>query len=202
MPRATSLATLLVAVTACVYNPDPRRPAVADVERGTLGAWIIVTDRRGVETHGELLAVHDKVIRVLAWGPDEPLRPPGLTAPRSTAPGPAAFTDPPVEHPTRVAYIPRSEIARARLFRYTADSFNGWGVLGSLSTITHLILAPLTLPLWILTSAGTESAETRHVIMDYPGDRLDDFAMWARFPQGMPPGIDPRALVPPAPRGR
>src|SRR5215468_9602077 len=64
----------------------------------------------------------------------------------------------------RVGSLPRSEIARARLFRYTADSFNGWGVLGSLSTISHVILIPITLPLWILVSSGTESAETRHVI--------------------------------------
>jgi hypothetical protein len=84
----------------------------------------------------------------------------------------------------------------ARLFRYTADSFTGWGLAGSLSTVTHLYLAVVSFPVWILSWSIAESSESRHVILDYPGDRMEEIAMWARFPQGMPPGLDPRALVP------
>jgi hypothetical protein len=50
----------------------------------------------------------------------------GADASPEPLPGPAAFADSPVEHPKAIGYIPRDEIARARLLRYTSDRFKPW----------------------------------------------------------------------------
>lgn len=80
------------------------------------------------------------------------------------------------------------------MFRYTADDCVLWGVAGSLSTITHFLFAVVTLPAWVIATITVESIETRHVLLEYPGDSLEEIARWARFPQGMPPELDLRAL--------
>jgi len=183
----------LLAVAGCASNPDPRGRHVAVMEQSTLGGWIIVTDRHGRETHGELISVEPSLVRVIAWSPpDWASRATTTTARSPYKPAPVE----PEEQPTTLVALPRSEIARAKLFRYTANDWIAWGMGGTISTVTHFIFLKISFPAWVIATITAASIETRHVILEYPGDSLEEIAQWARFPQGMPPVLDLRALTP------
>lgn len=189
--RVAPTTALAALAAACASNPDPRHPTLDDAEQRAGGGWITVTQRDGSHTDGELISVEPTVVRVLAWSREGIATPrPDVYASRVEARGlfPA--------RPLALVTIPRSQIQIARLYCYGADSFVGWGIAGGFSTLTHLFLLPITLPIWIGATAGAESAETHAAIIDYPDHNLQDMAIWARFPQGMPPGLPPQSLFP------
>lgn len=67
-----------------------------------------------------------------------------------------------------------------------------WGVVGMVSTISHGFFLILTAPIWIITSsAAAASASRAPRIRTAEPVRLASFA---RFPQGLPPDIDRKAI--------
>ncbi|HWO21977.1 MAG TPA: hypothetical protein VNO30_24615 [Kofleriaceae bacterium] len=67
----------------------------------------------------------------------------------------------------------------------------GWGLLGTLSTITHGFFLVFTAPIWTLTAVLTGASHSRTALEEYDShrDNWQDLAKWARFPQGLPAGV-------------
>jgi hypothetical protein len=156
---------LVLALAACAINPDPRTRPIELVARDGHGGWIVVTDRHGAEIDGELIAIDPGAVRVLGA--------------------------------TGLVSVARSDVASARLWAWDAEHGRVlvWGGLGTLSTISHGFFLLISAPIWMLTTALTTGAATYTPVVDYPGDGWDKLAIWARFPQGMPPGTYAGDLV-------
>lgn len=164
---------LIAALCGCVTNPDPREPTVQKMEREGLGGYIVITTREGAVVQGELISVETSVIRVLR-----------LTGGRDA-----------------LTWVAVTDVRSAELYHYEAEGGLGaWGLLGTLSTISHGFFLVLSAPAWIVSGSIAAGMESRHVINEYPEDDWPVFAMWARFPQGMPPGLDAEALLRPRAR--
>jgi hypothetical protein len=96
----------------------------------------------------------------------------------------------------RLHSLAPAAIRRASLYTYESEGgFGGWGLLGTVSTISHGLFLILSAPVWVLTSGITASVESSHVELEPPDDSWAELATWARFPQGMPPGIGEDGLI-------
>jgi hypothetical protein len=97
-----------------------------------------------------------------------------------------------------MSVIPATTITWAGLYKYEHEGGLGaWGLLGGLSTISHGFFLVISFPVWMLVTGIAIAVESGHVEIEYPDEDWREFSKWARFPQGMPPGMDPRALVTP-----
>jgi len=89
-----------------------------------------------------------------------------------------------------------ADMAHAVVTGYDAQAgtLRIWTTLGALSTLSHGYVSVITLPTWLIVG-GTVTALQSHA------GRVD-VATWeqariyARFPQGLPPGLDRAALRP------
>jgi hypothetical protein len=156
---------LVLALAACATNPDPRIRPIELVVLDGHGGWIVVTDRHGAEIAGELIAIDPGAVRVLGA--------------------------------TGLVSVARSDVASARLWAWEGEHgrVGVWGGLGTLSTISHGYFLLISAPIWLITTGITTAVETYAPIVSYPGDGWDKLAIWARFPQGMPPGVYAGDLV-------
>jgi hypothetical protein len=169
--RILSLA--LVVVVACATNPDPRRRTVQAVERTGYGGWIVVTMRDGEKAEGELIAADPSYVHVLAFP---------MTGPRLVAVATLSITD-------------------AEVFAHESEGgFGVWGLIGALSTISHGYFAVISFPVWVLAAGLASVFESRTVISNLGDAGIAGLAKWARFPQGIPAGLDERALLTPRTR--
>jgi hypothetical protein len=72
------------------------------------------------------------------------------------------------------------------------DMLGTWTLMGTLSTASHGIVLLLSAPIWIIAgTASTASASKDPRIGSTDPSLIRQFA---RFPQGMPPGVDRRSL--------
>lgn len=177
--RVGSAAGAIVLVAACVSNPAPSGwLPPAEVAAGeAFGGWITVDTaaQRGwlaarplTEIAGELIAVHADSVFVLSES-------------------------------TLVA-LQRARVRRATLFAYDAQvgELSTWGVLGTLSAVSNGLFFLLTGPTWIITStiaAGSRSRAPMVSLTDQGG--WEGLRLYARFPQGLPEGLDRASLRPP-----
>jgi hypothetical protein len=151
---------LAVAVASCAINPDPRASTYESAIRTAYGGWIEVTPANDAVVQGELLAVQ----------PDEVI----------------VYDD-----AGRIRRIPREEIASARLWKYRREGgYVAWGFLGSLSTLSHGLWLLATLPAWVVVSTTATLADVAAQRIDTSDDDWNEIIPWARFPQGIPPGVD------------
>jgi hypothetical protein len=174
--RGVMLAPLFLAV-ACAGNPAPEGflPSPAQAPQDVYGAWIQVTlsaGRHDSTIAGELIAARTDTVWIL---PDSG----GVVA------------------------VPTSTVKQGRVARYTsqAGAVAGFATLGVVSTISNGFLLGITAPLWIITGIVASSNETRAPLRSVPPLAWADVAAYARFPQGLPPGID-FAEIRPRPSGR
>jgi hypothetical protein len=159
------LAPLLLAV-ACVRNPAPQGflPSPAQAPHDVYGGWIHVTVPAGGHDStiaGELIAARADTVWIL---PDSG----GVVA------------------------VATSTVKRGRVARYNAEAgaIGGFTALGVVSTISNGWLLGITAPLWIITGIVASSNESRAPLRDVPPLEWANLAAYARFPQGLPPGID------------
>jgi hypothetical protein len=99
--------------------------------------------------------------------------------------------------------IEKSQIDSARLIMYNTQSleYSVWTTLGSLSTLSNGFYLSFTLPLWLLTGIPVSTGEVRRQnYIDYPAAGWAEMGKFARFPQGMPAGINPLSLWPRPPQ--
>lgn len=168
---------LALALGACATNPDPRPRSIESVQRDGHGGWIVVTGRNGTVLAGELISIEQTGLRLLTYS-QQPV----------------------------LYFVRGPDIAKAKLYPYQTrhGRLGVWGALGTLSTISHGFVLVLSAPIWIISSSVAAASASHAPILSFPGDGWDEFAAWARFPQGLPPGIASTDLVlqtrqPPAP---
>lgn len=164
----------LAAVAACRANPAPRgwlapaEDAVAD----PYGAWVVVELQgapESAEVRGELIAVSDDSVFVLTQAAD-------------------------------FRALPRSEVTQALVASYVSryDLLAMWSTLGTVATISHGWFAALSAPVWLIAGPIATASESRVPLEDVKPRRSSwaDVSKYARFPQGMPPGLDRSQMFP------
>jgi hypothetical protein len=95
--------------------------------------------------------------------------------------------------------LPRASITEAKLARY--DAYEG-GVMavtliGSLTTISNGWFAELTFPMWICGGAFAAIERSYTPVLDYPEVPFETISKFARFPAGMPDGVDRSTMIMP-----
>ncbi len=131
------------------------------------GGWISVQYAEGrtkLQSHGELIAIHADSVFVLSVN--------------------------------SLKVIPKAKIKKATLTAYDANwgPLAAWSVLGTLSTASHGIGLIISAPVWILAGTIATSAQSYAPRITFPGKPWEEFRKYARFPNGLPPGLDRRAL--------
>ncbi len=90
--------------------------------------------------------------------------------------------------------VPSRDIASARLVTYDASSMGAYVFLGTLATASNGWFLLATAPMWIIGGSIAAVSRSYDPIIDYPNTPLSDFASFARYPQGLPPGLDRGAI--------
>lgn len=178
-----AIAAALGCVSGCAGNPVPRewRPPAAVAQRSSRGGWITIeaVAASGVRSTGRPLA-EGELIAI-----DE-----------------AAFH---VLTTAGLQAVPRTIGHRITLVSYgtPGGTLALWAVAGGFSTLSHGRFLLLTAPMWAIAGIAATLTEKRAGML-----HDDDLARrFARFPQGLPPGFDPKSLgalpaVAGRPRGR
>jgi hypothetical protein len=138
-----------------------------ETQRLAYGGWIsanYTADRKKSEAHGELLAIHTDSLFVLAAN--------------------------------NLIAIPLKKITKAKLTAYDANTgpLTAWSVLGTLSTASHGFGLIISAPVWIISGTAATSAQSYAPQLSFPKKSWGEFRKYARFPNGLPPNIDRRAL--------
>ena len=178
-----AIAAAVGCVSGCAGNPVPRewRPPAAVAQRSSRGGWITIeaVAASGVRSTGRPLA-EGRLIAI-----DEAalqvLTTAGLQA------------------------VPRTIGHRITLVGYgtPVGALDVWAVAGGISTLSHGGFLLFTAPMWTIGGiVATRKEKAAGMLHD------DDLARrFARFPQGLPPGFDPKLpgvlpAVAGRPRGR
>ena len=170
--RANASGLLLACVLflgGCAINTAPKGFLVTgDGEQtDTYGGWIDLELYDERELEGELIAIDGDSLFVMLEG-----------------------------RPSTLVALHGRKIRKARLRAYDpqTDKYAPWVVLGTVSTISHGIGLTLTAPLWILGGSSSVATQSKMADYGYPGPEAVEMRKFARFPQGMPEGIDRRRL--------
>jgi hypothetical protein len=93
--------------------------------------------------------------------------------------------------------LPLACVSKADLTGYAASSgIASWTVLGTLSTASHGFLLLLSAPVWLVAGISASAAETHAPHFKHPPSSWEALRPFARFPQGMPPGLSRTSLRP------
>lgn len=88
-------------------------------------------------------------------------------------------------------------VARIILFNNDAAGYGVWTILTSLGTISNGGFMIFTLPMTLVTGILTTVAESKRVnFFEYPEHDWGALSKYARFPQGIPPGVNVDDLKP------
>jgi hypothetical protein len=106
-----------------------------------------------------------------------------------------------LSEPGHLDAVPKRDISDGKLGHYDPDTgiLVGWTLLGIPSTISHGFFLVLTAPMWMLGGWGAtlgHSSTAIEGIAPYEIGQWESLKLYARFPQGMPDGIDRSTLMP------
>lgn len=165
-------ALFLVPIAGCASNTAPAHflPAPLQSQRESFGGWIEleVTDsgKRQHRVEGELLAVSATEVWVLG------------------------------DSGGVVVLTGMVKAGQLTGYRSSAGAISGYSALGTLSTISNGVLLIFTAPMWIIGGSIAAGSESRQPVRKVPPLKWPQLREWARFPQGMPEGLDPGSLRP------
>jgi len=69
-----------------------------------------------------------------------------------------------------------------------------WALIGTLSTLSHGIGLIFSAPTWIITGIASASGESKSGLLKYSDSSWEEIKKYARFPQGIPKGINLESL--------
>ena len=153
-----------VACAGCAHNSAPQGwlPKPAEAQAAAYGGWIELRYKQATEQRadGELIAVSADSV----WLLDQ----------------------------DQALVIPTVSVERGKLTAYAAQKgpLALWTVLGTLSTISNGWFLIFTAPMWIVGGSLSVGSESRAPERKSPQLSWEELAPYARFPQGMPEGIE------------
>jgi hypothetical protein len=160
---------IAVGCAACASNTAPRGwlPKPQEAQATAYGGWIELTYHKGQErqgTDGELIAVTAESVWVL--------------------------------NENQGFVIPTASVKKGKLTAYAAEKgrMATWTGLGTVATLSNGAVLILTAPMWIIGGSLATGAESRAPERQNPPLSWMALAPFARFPQGMPDGIELTAL--------
>jgi hypothetical protein len=169
--RAADLPRLLLVLyfaLSCATSQAPRGflPTASESQQEAYGGWIVIDVPAG-QYAGELIAISPSEVDVL-----EPIGP-------------------------RLVRVPMADISKMHLeaYRTQAGKLSLWTALGALSTFGNGVFLIFTAPIFIIVGSISAAYESRAAFLEYPGNEFDQAWKFARFPQGMPPGVDECVLI-------
>jgi hypothetical protein len=86
--------------------------------------------------------------------------------------------------------VASNDILSARLTTYNATDMSGYVLLGTLSTISNGWYLIFSGPLWMIGGSIAARYRLYDPIIDYPQKPLEQFRLFARYPQGLPADLD------------
>jgi hypothetical protein len=158
-------AALIACATGCLRNPDPRPRSMTAIQSDAHGGYAVMRMGGQVVLGGELIAIGPSGVWIL-------------------------FGD-------QLIHTPLEQISDLEVHPYSvaASGVVAWGVLGTLSTISHGFFLVLSAPVWIATSTIAGAVHSRTARETYVRGRWPELTKWARFPQGLPPGVTATELL-------
>lgn len=97
----------------------------------------------------------------------------------------------------KLVFTGNDSISTAKLGKYEeTNPVAVWGLMGTLSTVSHGFYLVFSAPIWVVLSTTMASNYSENKIIEYPKNKLADFKNYARFPQGLGRQIDPSKIKP------
>ena len=159
------------ALAGCARSTAPKGwlPQAVDAQSEAHGGWLsfqVKGGRRGTVHEGELLAIQADSIFILERG--------------------AWFG------------LPTSQVAKATLMAYDANTgpLALWTLGGTLSTASHGLVLIFSAPIWILSGTAATASQSRAPRTTFTPATWERARAYARFPQGMPEGLDRSSFRP------
>ena len=95
---------------------------------------------------------------------------------------------------TSLQVMSRTRIVSARVVLYNSNDVSGGLILGPLLTISNGLLLIITAPMWFIGGTIATVSRSFDPVFDYPKRPFEELARYARFPRGIPSGIDRSGL--------
>jgi hypothetical protein len=155
-----------LALGGCATTGAPdgylREPEAA--QRDPYGAWIGVETRSHLRVAGEFLAVDQDSVYVLI----------GLAGAENT-----------------VAGVALEQVKHAKLAHFDPQTGKAsmWVTGGTLGSASHGIAGLVSMPLWLIIGSAAAGDQSRSALEYYPERSWVELQKYARFPQGVPPGM-------------
>ena len=166
-------AALIVALLAagCAHSGAPRDwlPDAAESREQAHGGWVMLRLADGTHHGGELIAVNADRLVVL-------------------------------EDSSCVTFA-TAQVTNAYVTGYqsAAGMIAVWTAMGAVSTLSHGFVLIASLPAWLLVGSILTSVESFAPREHVSASTWQEARAYARFPQGMPEGLDPATLRPRVP---
>lgn len=167
---AVSIMLFLIVGCARNYAPDNWLPTEEASQQTAYGGWARLEWGHGMEAQGELIAVTADSLFVLTE--------------------------------ISMSGLALDEVDAIQVMSYEsgASVLGTWTLLGSLSTISHGVGLLISLPVWLISGSAAASTQSRAPLTSTRTPLLDweKLRPYARFPQGIPSGMDRGLLAPKA----
>ncbi len=171
-----AIALICLAVGGCAGTgaPDKWLSVAKEAPQDPYGSWVTVEFVKSHEEQflmGEFLAVDSDSLYVLSA---------------------AAYPGDPV------VGISRDIIKKAKIASFDPSMAlaSGWVAMGAISTLSHGFGAAISMPIWVIFGSAMAAGHSRSPLEYYPSLSWDELNMYARFPQGPPPGMHELGLRP------
>lgn len=86
--------------------------------------------------------------------------------------------------------IPTASVREGKLTGYAAQSLTGWTLAGTLSSVSNGAFLIFTMPAWLIGGSLANGSESRAAQRKSPPLQWVELAQFARFPQGLPQGLE------------
>jgi hypothetical protein len=86
--------------------------------------------------------------------------------------------------------IPTASVRQGKLTGYAAQSLRGWTLAGTLSSVSNGAFLIFTMPAWLIGGSLANGSESRAAERKSPPLQWAELAAFARFPQGLPQGLE------------
>lgn len=199
-------ATLLAAALFCAgcaghIAPPKWLSTPEEQQQLAYGAWSRITyvdDGVAVEANGELIAA-DSILMYVLSPQIKKKYPSRRSALLITDDLPRLYAD--TVHilaQDSIIAINIVKITKGRLVTYDARGsvIGAWTALGAVSCVSHGVAGGISMPVWILVGSIATSAQGYSAVQSHPPVAILKFRQYARFPQGLPDGIDLTSLRP------